>query len=129
MLQMARSGDFRARLRAVRDGQAAVRLAAVGAGLRTGVLDHLREAPSTAGELAKRAGWTNETILEGLLQVLAGLGLVHSSRAGWELAARGRAVRARAPPCSCSPLCDLAQLVIHTTMIAAAQIRRSIGAF
>jgi len=92
MFQIARSGDFRARLRAVRDGQAAVRLAAVGAGLRTGVLDQLREAPSTAGELAKRAGWSNETILEGLLQVLAGLGLVHSSRDGWELAARGRAV-------------------------------------
>ena len=92
MLQMARSGDFRARLRAVRDGQAAVRLAAVGAGLRTGVLDHLREAPSTATELAKRAGWSDESILEGLLQVLASLGLVRPTRDGWELSARGRAV-------------------------------------
>jgi len=88
MLQMARSGDLRPRLRAVRDGQAAVRVAAVGAGLRTGALDHLREAPSTAGELAKAAGWSDETTLEGLLQVLAGLGLVRSSRDGWELAAR-----------------------------------------
>jgi predicted O-methyltransferase YrrM len=92
MLQMARSGDFRARLRAVRDGQAAVRLAAVGAGLRIGLLDHLHEAPATATALSKRAGWSNETMLEGLLQVLAGMGLLRASREGWELTRRGRGV-------------------------------------
>jgi SAM-dependent methyltransferase len=92
MLRMARSGDVRGRLAAVRDGQAAVRVAAVGAGLRTGLLDRLHSAPQTTAELAARAGWSDQAVLTGLLHVLAGLGLVRESHGPWSLTRRGKAV-------------------------------------
>jgi SAM-dependent methyltransferase len=92
MLQMARSGDVRARLTAVRDGQAAVRVAAVGAGLRTGVLDLLQLSPESTAALAERGGWADESLVEALMRVLAGLGLVRGSQGRWTLTRRGRAV-------------------------------------
>lgn len=92
MLKVARSGDVRARVAAVRDGQAAVRVAAVAAGLRTGVLDHLRHAPASVRGMAAARGWSDETVLEGLLRVLAGLGLVRERGGRWELTRRGCAV-------------------------------------
>jgi len=92
MLQMARSGDVRARLAAGRDGQAAVRVAAVGAGLRTGVLDQLQLSPEGLAALAERGRWSDEGILEALLRVLTGIGLVSESQGRWTLTRRGRAV-------------------------------------
>lgn len=92
MLQLARSGDIRARMAAVRDGQAAVRLAAVGAGLRTGLLDHVQTSPASTQDLADRGGWSDREILLGLLRVLSELGLVRETDGRWELSGRGRAV-------------------------------------
>lgn len=92
MLRLARSGDPRGRVRVMRDGLAAVRLAAVAAGLRTGVLDLLAEQPSSVGDLARRAGWADDGVLAGLLRVLESLGLVAVRDGGWRLTRRGRAL-------------------------------------
>ena len=92
MLRMARSGDVRARLAAVRDGQAAARVAAVGAGLRTGALDLLHESPDSTSGLAERAGWSDHAIVEALLEVLSSMGLLRRSQGRWQLSRRGRAV-------------------------------------
>lgn len=74
---------------AVRDAQAAVRLAAVGAGLRTGLLDLLQRSPATAPELAALGGWSDKDLLVGLLHVLSELGLVRESDGLWQLTRRG----------------------------------------
>lgn len=92
LLRMLRAGDLRARLGAVRDGQAAVRVSAVGAGLRTGVLEALRERPATTQDLAAAGGWSDHDTLDGLLHVLAELGLVSAVVRRWELSPRGRAL-------------------------------------
>jgi precorrin-6B methylase 2 len=92
VLKVARSGDVRARVAAVRDGQAAVRVAAVEAGLRTGALDHLRRSPDTTAGVAAAGGWTDRDVLEALLRVLAGLGLLRETQGRWQLTRRGRAV-------------------------------------
>lgn len=94
LLRMLRAGDMRTRLGAVRDGQAAVRVSAVGAGLRTGVLEALRERPATTEDLAAACGWSDNDVVAGLMRVLAGLGLVLAAVPGWELTARGRALLA-----------------------------------
>jgi SAM-dependent methyltransferase len=90
LLRMARSGHVRARLMAVRDGQAAVRVAAVAAGLRTGVLDLLHQSADDTAALARRGGWSEESILDAFLHVLAELGLVRNSHGLWQLTSRGR---------------------------------------
>lgn len=90
MLKAARSGDMRSRMRAIRDGQAAVRLAAVGAGLRTGALDRLLRAPSTTAQLAHDAGWSDDDLAEGLLRVLSAMGLARSAGGRWELTRQAR---------------------------------------
>jgi SAM-dependent methyltransferase len=92
MLKIARSGNLRSRMRAVRDAQAAVRLAAVGAGLRTGALDLVAASPGSTADLAERGGWPGSETLEGLLRVLASLGLVAERRGRWQLTGRGRAL-------------------------------------
>ena len=92
MLRLARAGDPLLRLRGMRDGMAAVRVAAVGAGLRTGLLSTLGDGPAGAATLCERAGWTDETLAEALLQVLARTGLVRSSHGRWSLTRRGRAL-------------------------------------
>lgn len=90
MLRLARDGDMRTRLTAMRDGQAAVRVAAVGAGLRTGILDATREASGTPAAIAARAGWTGEATVLGLLHVLASLGLVSERDGHWRTTRHGR---------------------------------------
>lgn len=92
MLEVARSGDVRARVTAIRDAQAAVRVAAVAAGLRTGVLDHLRSGPDSVAGVAADRAWSDEVLVEGLLQVLGTLGLVRTRHGTWELTRRGSAV-------------------------------------
>jgi predicted O-methyltransferase YrrM len=92
VLKLLRGGHARIRLSVIRDGQAAVRVAAVGAGLETGVLDTLRTAPATAASVTARCGWADADLAEGLLHVLAGIGLVRVSSGRWTLTRRGRAV-------------------------------------
>jgi SAM-dependent methyltransferase len=92
VLKLLRGGHARARLAAIRDGQAAVRVAAVGAGLDTGVLEALHTSPATAATVAARCGWADADLVEGLLHVLAGIGLVRVSGGRWTLTRRGRAV-------------------------------------
>ena len=92
LLRLLRAGDMRARLGAVRDGQAAVRVSAVGAGLRTGVLEALQQRTATTEELAAAGGWSDHDTLDGLLHVLAQLGLVRAGVHRWELSPRGRAL-------------------------------------
>ena len=85
------AGNPRARLRATRDGQAAVRLHLGAAALATGVLDALHDAAATTPELARRLGAVEESLLEAFLRVLAAAGWVRSSGEGWSLTAGGRA--------------------------------------
>ncbi len=92
VLEVARGGDVRARVAAVRDAQAAVRVAAVAAGLRTGVLDHLRSGPSSVAGVAAERGWSDQVLVEGLLEVLAMLGLLRRRDDTWELTRRGSAL-------------------------------------
>ena len=89
MLKVGRSGNLRARLSATRDGQAAIRLSAGEAALRTGLLELLRDAPATTAELTSRGGWSDPAVLEALLHVLAELGLVRGRGEGWSLTRRG----------------------------------------
>lgn len=94
--RLLRGGDLPARLRATRQGQAAVRLQAVTAALDCGVLDAFAERPAAPAELARRAGLTDATLLGAFLRVLAAAGLVREDGAGddavWRLTRRGRAV-------------------------------------
>jgi SAM-dependent methyltransferase len=92
VLKLLRGGHARARLSAIRDGQAAIRVAAVGAGLDTGVLGTLHASPATAATVATRCGWVDADLVECLLHVLAGIGLVRVSGGRWTLTRRGRAV-------------------------------------
>lgn len=92
VLKVARSGDVRARVAAIRDAQAAVRVAAVTAGLRTGTLDHLRSGPDSVAGIAGKRGWSDQVVVEGLLQVLAMLGLVERRGSTWGLTRRGSAL-------------------------------------
>jgi SAM-dependent methyltransferase len=92
VLKLLRGGHARARLSAIRDGQAAVRVAAVGAGLETGLLPALRTSPATVSTLTAQCGWTDTHLVEGLLHVLAGIGLVRVSGGRWTVTRRGRAV-------------------------------------
>jgi SAM-dependent methyltransferase len=92
VLKFLRGGHARAKLSAIRDGQAAVRVAAVGAGLDTGVLESLQTSPATVATVTSRCGWADADLVAGLLHVLAGIGLVRVSGGRWTLTRRGRAV-------------------------------------
>jgi len=92
--RLARAGDVRSRLTAARAGQAAVRVAATAAGLRTGLLDLLGQGPATTSALATRCGWSDESLLTSFLLTLTELGLVRTSGEQWQLTRRGRAVLA-----------------------------------
>jgi SAM-dependent methyltransferase len=92
MVQLLRAGNGPARLSAVRSGQTAVRVAAVGAGLRLGVLDALSQRSASGSELAESAGWSDDAVLDAFLHVLGQLGLVRQKAGRWQLARRGRQV-------------------------------------
>jgi SAM-dependent methyltransferase len=94
LIELLRGGDVRTRLSAVRAGRSAVRVAATGAALRTGLLDDLTRGPADAVGLAASRGWTAVDTLEALLQVLHGLGLVRRTGTTWRLAPRGRRILA-----------------------------------
>ncbi|WP_100501949.1 methyltransferase domain-containing protein [Geodermatophilus chilensis] len=93
LLTVLRAGNARARLRATRDGQAAVRLNTGAAAVRTGVLDALAGGPAATSELARRLGTPEEDLLAAFLRVLESVGLVRAEDGGrWSLTAGGRAV-------------------------------------
>jgi SAM-dependent methyltransferase len=88
---LLRAGDLRGRLRATRDGQAAIRLNIAAAGLSTGVLDELAAAPATTAELATRTAAVDVDLLAAFLQVLAAAGLVQGDGTSpWRLTRQGR---------------------------------------
>lgn len=91
--KVVRSGDPRARLRANRDGAAAIRLHLAGAAVDTGLLDALAGSGATTKELTERLGITEEGVFAAFLRAVAAAGLVRGSDPGrWELTGRGRAI-------------------------------------
>ncbi|HEU4330859.1 MAG TPA: class I SAM-dependent methyltransferase [Lapillicoccus sp.] len=96
LVKVAREGSPRARLRAFRDGRAAVRLAATRALLETGLVDALAGAggPQDEAALARTAGLTDVDLTRSLLELGAAYGLVRHSPGGWTLARRGRGLAA-----------------------------------
>lgn len=92
LLTVLRTGNARARLRATRDGQAAVRLHLGAAGLATGVLDAIDGGATATPGLARRLGAADEDLLGAFLGVLTAAGLVREAAAGWSLTPAGRAV-------------------------------------
>jgi SAM-dependent methyltransferase len=91
--KVLRTGDLRARLRATRDGVAAIRLHVAGAAIDTGVLDALAAGSATTAELARQIGATDEALLAAFLRVAASAGLIHGDgdEGPWRLTGRGRA--------------------------------------
>jgi predicted O-methyltransferase YrrM len=90
--QLLRAGDLRARLRATREGQTAVRLHLVGAALETGLLDALADGPASTDDLVRRTGTADPELFQAFLRVVAAAGLVRGYDAAWELTREGRAV-------------------------------------
>ncbi|MGY1703874.1 methyltransferase domain-containing protein [Geodermatophilus sp. SYSU D00697] len=91
-VQLLRAGDLRARLRATREGLAAVRLSLVAAALETGVLDALADRPGSTDDLVRRTGAGDPELCAAFLRVVAAAGLVRGDDAAWELTRQGRAV-------------------------------------
>ncbi len=91
--KIVRAGHPRARLRATRDGLAAVRIQLGAAAIGTGLLDTLATGDATTAELARRLGAVDEELLTAFLRVVASAGLVSGGEGRpWHLTARGRAV-------------------------------------
>lgn len=96
--KLMRSGDPRARIRATRNGQAAIRVHLAAAALNTGVLDALGAAPLSTAELARRIGLpaeagVDEGVFEAFLRVVAAAGLIDATAgSAWRLSSRGVAV-------------------------------------
>ncbi|TFV91618.1 class I SAM-dependent methyltransferase [Blastococcus sp. CT_GayMR20] len=90
---LVRAGDLRARVRANREGTAAIRLHLAGAAVGTGLLDVLAEGPAPTAELARRMGVADTALLGAFVRVVAAAGFVDGGTDGpWRLTARGRAV-------------------------------------
>jgi len=88
--RLVRAGNLRARIRATREGQTALRLALVGAALRTGVVDALAGSAVGTAELARRIGSTEPDLLAAFLRAAAAAGLLSGDDDAWALTARGR---------------------------------------
>jgi predicted O-methyltransferase YrrM len=91
LAEVLRSGNLRARLRAARDGQAAVRLQLVAAAIDLGLLDALAGEPVSTAALADRLGATDPDLLAAYLRVLAAAGFI-TGEGSWALTKSGRAV-------------------------------------
>jgi SAM-dependent methyltransferase len=90
---LVRAGDFRARLRANRDGAAAIRLHLAGAAVGTGLLDALADGAATTGDLARRMAVPETSLLAAFLRVVAAAGFVAGGgNEPWRLTSSGRAV-------------------------------------
>jgi predicted O-methyltransferase YrrM len=91
LVEVLRSGNLGARLRAARDGQAAVRLQLVAAAADLGVLDALVGGPVSTAALADRLQATDPDLLTAYLRVLAAAGFI-TGEGSWALTKAGRAV-------------------------------------
>jgi SAM-dependent methyltransferase len=94
LVKVAREGSPRARLRAFRDGRAAVRLAATRTLLESGLLDALTNAggAADAAHLTEAAGLADVDLSRALLEVGGAYGLVRWGVGGWTLTRRGRSL-------------------------------------
>ena len=91
LVEVLRSGNFRARLRAAREGLTGVRLQLIAAALDLGLLDALGEGPTGPEQLAGRLGVVDHDLLAAYLRVLAAAGLI-TGEGSWRLTRFGRAV-------------------------------------
>ena len=89
--KIVRAGNLRARLRATRDGLAAIRLHVGYAALESGVLDALAAGPATTAELARELHVSDEKLLSTFLRVVVSTGLLRNDGGQWLLTHRGRA--------------------------------------
>jgi SAM-dependent methyltransferase len=89
---MLRAGDLRIRLRAVRDGQAAVRLHLTAAALATGLVDELAGGDRSTTELADALGARDADVLGAWLRTAAAAGLLHQDGDRWGLTRAARAL-------------------------------------
>lgn len=89
--KVVRAGNLRARMRATRDGLAAIRLNVGGAAVDTGVLDALAAGPASTADLARELHLSDEKLLATFLRVVASTGLVEDEGRQWSLTGRGRA--------------------------------------
>ncbi|RYU15692.1 SAM-dependent methyltransferase [Nocardioides iriomotensis] len=92
MAKVVRAGDIRTRVRALRDGQAAIRLAMTAAAVDLGVLDTL-ETPRTVEELGERHGFVDVDLARAFVATLEAGGLVTRSGDRLRLTRRGTVVR------------------------------------
>ena len=91
LVEVLRSGNLGARLRASREGLTGVRLQLIAAALDLGLLDALGEGPASTEQLAGRLGATEQELLAAYLRVLAAAGLI-TGEGTWRLTRFGRAV-------------------------------------
>src|SRR3954451_3543938 len=91
LAEVLRSGNFRARLRAAREGLTGVRLQLIAAALEEGLLDELAKGPASTEQLAGRLGVVDHDLLAAYLRVLAAARLV-TGEASWRLTRFARAV-------------------------------------
>src|SRR3712207_6056141 len=89
---MLRAGDLRTRLRAVRDGQAALRLHLTAAALTTGLVDALADGPLTSTQLAEALDAHDADLLEAWLRTAEAAGLLRRSDERWALTRAGRSL-------------------------------------
>jgi SAM-dependent methyltransferase len=88
-----RAGDLRTRLRAVREGHAALRLHLTAAAVTTGLVDALAAGPRTTAQLADALSIRDEGILAAWLRTTAGAGLLRRHGDLWDLTRSGRALQ------------------------------------
>jgi SAM-dependent methyltransferase len=91
LVEVLRSGNLPARLRAAREGLTGVRLQLIAAALDVGLLDALAAGPASTEQLAGRLGATDQELLAAYLRVLAAAGLI-AGEGRWRLTRFGRAV-------------------------------------
>ncbi len=91
-VRMVREGNTGARLRVMRDGAAATRIAALGAGVRSGVLTTLETRPLDLDALAAAAGAVDVDLLAAFLRTLEANGLVTTTGGRWGITRRARDV-------------------------------------
>jgi SAM-dependent methyltransferase len=90
-LRTLRAGDLCGRVRALRASSEALRVAATGSALRTGLLRELT-TPASVHELCERRGWARPDSLERLLRVYAAYGLLALQGDRWVATAKGRRI-------------------------------------
>ena len=90
--KLLRAGDLRARIRATREGQAALRLQLVAAAIDLGLLDALADGPADGDALARRLDVGDRELFAAFLRTAAAAGLVVAGEDIWRLAPGGRSV-------------------------------------